>query len=284
MIIVLVHNCRYLATGDSYFTIGTSYRISRSAISIIIPETCQALWDVLCPEVMPIPNLEKWRQIAMDFESFWQFPNCHGAIDGKHINIEAPANTGSLYFNYKKNFSVVLMAVVDASYKFVLVDIGAYGRQGDANVFARSTFGKRLLAGDMQLSPSKRLPGEGSPTVPPVFVGDEAFPLRTNLMRPYPGTGLTLGKKIFNYRLSRARRVVENAFGILATRFRVFRRPINLKPSNIDAVIKGAVVLHNYLRQKAVVQYIGANSVGCEDGEGDVRPGEWRDNYPKCHH
>ena len=69
-------------------------------------------------------------------------------------------------------------------------------------------------------------------------------------MRPYPGKHLTLQQQIFNYRLSRARRVAENAFGILVSRFRVFRRPLLVKPEVVDAVVKACTVLHNFLRKR----------------------------------
>ena len=115
--------------------------------------------------------------------------------------------------------------------------------------------------------------------MPPVFVGDEAFPLWKNLMRPYPGKNLSYKQRVFNYRLSRARRIVENAFGILASRFRVFRRPLLLQPQNADAVIKGAVVLHNFLRKEAGSRYLSPLSVDHESENGDVVPGEWRQTF-----
>jgi len=75
-----------------------------------------------------------------------------------------------------------------------------------------------------------------------VIIGDDAFPLSTNLMKPYIKTGLSNYERIFNYRLSRARRVVENAFGILVWRFRIFSRPIELKPDTSDKVIFARLV------------------------------------------
>ena len=83
---------------------------------------------------------------------------------------------------------------------------------------------------------------------PYIFVADEAFPLRKNLMRPFPGRGLTHKKTVFNYRLSRARHAVECAFGILAQRFRIYHRKIRLLPDSVLSVIKATVVLHNMLQ------------------------------------
>lgn len=70
--------------------------------------------------------------ISLEFKKKWNFPNVVGAIDGKHVRIKSPANSTSVFFNYKDFFSVILMAVVDASYKFIGIDVGSYGREGDA--------------------------------------------------------------------------------------------------------------------------------------------------------
>ena len=142
------------------------------------------------------------------------------------------------------------MAVADANYNFVAVDVGAYGRQSDGNVFANSVFGKMLKRQELLLPSDESLPGCTAPRLPYVFVADEAFPLMENLMRPFSGTGLSRDKTIFNYRLSRARRVVENAFGILATRCRCFHRSLMQKCDHVDAIVKAGVILHNFLQRE----------------------------------
>ena len=79
--------------------------------------------------------MQDWNIIEKKFNTKWNFLNCIGALDGKHIVITAPWNSGSLYFNYKGTFSLVLMALVDADYKFIYVDIGDYGSNADGAVF-----------------------------------------------------------------------------------------------------------------------------------------------------
>jgi hypothetical protein len=108
-----------------------------------------------------------------------------------------------------------------------------------------------------------------------VIVGDDAFPLKSYLMKPYSKRKMNKREKVFNYRLSRARRIVENAFGILAWRFRIFQRPINLKVETIDLITWVACALHNWLHHVNPTC-----TVGLVDGEdlntGDVIPGRWR--------
>jgi len=94
--------------------------------------------------------------------------------------------------------------------------LGAYGREGDSTVFKECPFGKNVYTEQLGLPATKPLPNTQDKPQPFVVIGDEAFGLHKNLLRPFPGRGLDQRKRIFNYRLSRARRYVECAFGILA--------------------------------------------------------------------
>lgn len=156
---------------------------------------------------MPVPTREMWIQKAKEFYDNAQFPLCIGAVDGKHIRIINPKNSGSLFFNYKHFFSIVLLAVCDANYLFTSIDVGAYGREGDSQIFWRSNFGKMLKNNTLKIPADASLPnGDSDCLLPYVIVGDEAFGLQKNIMRPYPGKNLTYKQRIFNYRLCRARR------------------------------------------------------------------------------
>jgi hypothetical protein len=113
-------------------------------VQSIVFEVCSAIISKLKEEYLSIPSEEDWKRIAKEFWDIWNFSNCIGALDGKHVVIEAPPNSGSLYFNYKKTFSIVLLALVDAQYKFLAVDIGAYGKNSDGGILSNSNLGKAL--------------------------------------------------------------------------------------------------------------------------------------------
>ena len=253
--------------------------MSPLVISQIISETCNALWKVLLEnKYIDVPKTEKqWREIADGFYRSWNFPNLVGAIDGKHVLIQAPPRSVSVYFNYKKTFSIVLMAVCDSKYCFTLVDIGDSGSQSDGSVFANSFLG-HAIENDM-LNIPKLSPLPNSETcLPFVFVGDDAFWLKENMMKPYPSQNRTLEEKVFDYRLSRARRIIENSFGIATARFRIFRRPINAKVSTVKSVTKAVVGLHNFLMKKnheGDNQYCPPNYIEREEND-HVLPGDWR--------
>ncbi|XP_064479433.1 uncharacterized protein LOC135392644 [Ornithodoros turicata] len=169
------------------------------------------------------------------------------------------------------------MAVADSSYLFRLIDVGAPGRMSDGGVFKRSPIGQRLHSGLLGLPSSQQLPGSEA-SLPYVLIGDEAFQLREDFLRPYPGSRESPAERIFNYRLSRARRCVENALGILTARFRIFRGPIKLKPDNAERVVKAACVLHNFLcvECRNSSAYCPVGYADHEDSFGNIIAGSWR--------
>ncbi|XP_018578209.1 uncharacterized protein LOC108916438 [Anoplophora glabripennis] len=194
---------RFLATG-MYST-----RIHESTISKFIPEVCRAIYNHLKGEYLEIPTTpEAWKTIADNYYQLWQFPNCLGALDGRHIKFCAPISSGSFYYNYKGTNSIVLLGLAGANYKFIYVNVGVNGRVSDGGVFRESKFSKVLQNNNLNFPEDEVLPGNGSEKLPYVIIADDAFPLST--------------------RLSRARRMIESTFGILVNRFRVLRNPICL--------------------------------------------------------
>ena len=173
-----------MVTGDSQVTIATSFRISPTSIGRIINDTSEAIWITLKEKYIMAPqNENQWKVIASEFERKWNFNHCIGAIDGKHVVMQAPARSGSLFFNYKKTHSIVLMAVCNANYEFTLIDIGDTGRNSDGGVFSSSQLGIAFNENLLKI-PNEEDILNTTASFPFFLVGDEAFPLKQNLMKP----------------------------------------------------------------------------------------------------
>ena len=264
---------RYLATGNSQRDLAFSFKLGRSTINQIFTEVCISLWDVLSEYVSPFSSPEDWKRISNDFCQIWNMPHCIGAIDGKHVCIRQPSHTGTLLHNYKGFVSMVLLAVCDARYSFSFADVGEYGSNNGSGVL---NIGKMFDRNQMDVPDSELIEGTNY-ELPYRLVGDEIFPLQNWLMRPYSGKALINDQqKIFNYRLSRARRIIENTFRILVSRWRVFQTPINATPEKVEKIILAAVALHNYLRQTDNANYTPVGFVDSENDSGEITEGQWR--------
>ncbi|KYN22361.1 Putative nuclease HARBI1 [Trachymyrmex cornetzi] len=257
---------------DSMISMSYQYLIGVSTTSNIIRETCKAIWNTLQPLVLPSALTEtEWLDIAQNFDDVTNFTHCIGAIDGKHVTIQCPNNAGSTYYNYKQSHSIVLLGICDANYIF------RFGRRSDGGIFGDSIIGRNFDSQRMNVP--KPAAVEGGRILPFCLVGDEAFPLKPYLLRPYPSRiGLTLMDDIFNYRLSHARRIIENTFGILASQWRVFRKPIIAQPETAKLIVQATVCLHNWLRKEDIGKnmYVSPNMIDEESEDlNSFQPG-WR--------
>ena len=269
---------RYLASGESYHSLMYGFRVAHNTISLLIPQVCEAIIAEFAPEFVPCPTTaEGWRNISKNFSERWNFHHCVGALDGKHIAIKCPKNGGSLYYNYKGFHSIILMALVDADYKFTWVEVGCHGSAGDAQVFNNSELKEAIDTGAINFPKPDALPGDDQP-MPYFIVGDDAFALRSWLMKPFSCRNMTHEQRILNYRLSRARRIVENAFGILAHRFRCLLTTLQQTPSTASSIVLACVCLHNLLRSRKADAPVP--DVDQENAEHDIIPGAWRNDTP----
>ncbi|KAK3795995.1 hypothetical protein RRG08_035172 [Elysia crispata] len=179
----LVITLRYLGNGTSFRSLAFSFRMGKTTVAEIVYETVVAIWEELQPIHMPVPSEENLRSVAAGFLSNWNFPNCVGAIDGKHVPIRCPSNSGSMFFNYKKFFSVTLQGVSDANYRFINIDVGGYGKQSDGGTFQASEFYRALTDGKINLPKHSFLP-QTNVVAPYVLIGDEAYPLLPFVLKP----------------------------------------------------------------------------------------------------
>ncbi|XP_070185252.1 putative nuclease HARBI1 [Littorina saxatilis] len=270
---------RHLASGDRYPSLSYAFRVSRHTIAKFLPLVCQAIVDEYKDEVIACPTTaEEWQAIADEFERKWNVPHAVGALDGKHVAIRKPPQSGSLYYNYKGFFSLVMLALVDADYNFIWVDVGAMGHMSDAQIYSNASEVKECFEdGTINLPPPQPMTNDDRP-IPYFMLADDAFALRTYLMKPYSKRGMTDAELITNYRISRGRRVVENAFGILASRWQVLHTTLQQHPKVATSVVEAAVCLHNLMRMR--YPRLQNAELDIEDAAHNIVPGDWRRRAP----
>lgn len=140
---------RYLITGTPFRKLAVPFRISKTAIANIVVQVCNAIWNNFNNTHMKFPNTEDFKEIANSFSNLNKFPHCCGNLDGKHIRLNRPQLSGSMYYNYKNYYSIVLLAVSDAQNTFRIIDVGAYGKDSDGGVLSHSIFFKELSSGNI---------------------------------------------------------------------------------------------------------------------------------------
>ena len=232
-----------LATPCEYRTVGHLFRVARSTVCVIVHKTCKAIFDVLFSEYVTFPKGRQLEETIRGFETRWQIPQCAGAIDGSHIPVSVPVNLHTDYYNRKGWYSMLVQAVVNYNYTITDVNIGWPGSVHDARVFVHSGLYQKATAGE--LLPQAFAKDISGVQVPPYLIADAAYPLKTWLMKPFPDRGLSSNKRTFNYRLSRARMVVENAFGRLKGRWRRLLKRCDMSLNNVPVIVAACCVLHN---------------------------------------
>ena len=241
--------CLYrLGRGDYYFTISEMTGRGLSTVSSIVKEVSELLvehlWDESVSVFMP-KSAEEFKEKVIDMEELWQFPCCWAAGDGCHITMKCPP--GGLesckeYHNFKNFYSIVLMGVVDSRYRFVWGNCEYAGNSHDAIILKSTELWTNIVEDGLLPNIGKKI---GEISCPPLFVGDSAFPLHTWPLKPYTNAVLTPQQRYFNYRLSRARKVTEGAYGQLKGRWRVLLRKNESSKEQVRITPLACIVLHN---------------------------------------
>ncbi len=230
-----------LATGADYRSLQELFGIGRSTACNIFQEFVTAVVVVLKQRFLRHPTDQEFQDIARGFRDTWGMPQCVGAIDGTHIPIIAPSEHRNSYYNRKGWYSMICQAVCDHRGRFWDIYVGWPGRCHDARVFANSP----LLQSDTCRVPNVTEPF-ANVQVPMFIAGDPAYPLLTWLMKAYPeNAGTPEEQRYFNYRLSRARMVIECAFGRLKGRWRLLMKRMDNDLSLVPTIVLAACVLHN---------------------------------------
>lgn len=213
--------------------------------------------------------------MVLQFSKRWNYPGCLGAVDGKHIRIRCPNAAGSNFYNYKGFHSIILMGVVNRNYEFLYINAGAEGKTADGGCWRQCEFAKAMDKERLNLPSDIVL--EDHQEIPCHLIGDDAFPMGKRLLKPYPQCFLSKEERIFNYRLSRARRLVENVFGILASKFQILKTEMRYTVPHCVNIVWAVCILHNVLRKLCGQAYMPPGSFDSEDINYAVIPGDWRE-------
>jgi len=233
-----------LATGDTYRSTGLQFGIGRCTAMLLKADFCKAIAKRAINFIKFPETEEELTQNNHLFAQKSPFPHVVGAIDGSHIPLKTePVNEQIEYFNRKQDYSVVVQAVADVSFKFLDVSTGFPGSIHDARILRLSKLQRESAQGNCLNGPSKQI---GGCEVGPLLVGDSAYPLSTWLMKPFQQTRtLTESQLRYNCTLSQARVVIEQAYGILKGCWRCLYKAMEEKTSSIPLTILACCVLHN---------------------------------------
>ena len=234
-----------LSTTTECRTVAALFGVGRSSVYDIVNDTCAAIAKHVMHKYVHVPNTDILQEIVNGFESQWGFPQAVGAIDGSHIPIIKPLQSASDYYNRKGYYSILIQGLVDYRGLFMDVIIGWPGKVHDARVFSNSSCFRKGNENVLFPQWSRNINGV---SVPLVVLGDSAYPLLPWLMKPYlENDHTTPQERIFNYRQSRARMVVENAFGRLKGKWRcLMKRNDAQLLKNIMHMTAACVTLHNF--------------------------------------
>ena len=198
-----------------------NFGVAHNTVSKIIHQVCEVLIAEYARELLSTPpqTPEQWKAVAQQFGDRWQLYNSDGALSGKHIAIQGLRWGSSLYYSYKGFHSIVLMALVDADYKFIWAEVGSNGSAGDAQVFKSSELKEVIVKQVLGLPETEAMPNDDRP-MPFCIASDDAFTLKTWLMKQYSKRNLSYSERVFHYRLSQGQCIVKYVLDILAHCFR----------------------------------------------------------------
>lgn len=236
-----------LSRGDYYYTISEMTGFGVATVCNITIEVSEEIVRKMRKETVAnkFPStLDDFKEYVLDMEELWQFPLAFSALDGCHIPIKMPsggAESAKEYHNYK-NFSIVLMGMVDPKSRFIWASVGCPGSNHDSIIFRSTDLFARLIEGYIFPAYSKLIEGIN---VPFMILADSAFPHFPWIQKPYTNAVLSEKQHYFNYRLSRARMIVERAYGMLKSRWRVLHRRCDSNKETMKIKTLACIVLHN---------------------------------------
>uniref|UniRef100_A0A8R1E8W9 DDE Tnp4 domain-containing protein n=2 Tax=Caenorhabditis japonica TaxID=281687 RepID=A0A8R1E8W9_CAEJA len=236
---------QFVTGGESFRRTSQRIGVAKTVISNTVGEVAKSVNENFKQIYLP-ESPEQWRSVEDSFGRR-RLIRSLGCLDGKHIRIKAPPNSGSLFYNYKHYFSFVLLGLVDGDGRFLWIDIGTPGSSSDSCIFNASTL-KSILEDDDNLPMNQYL--DRRTVMPSFIIADGIFRLSKRVMKPYGGrSGLQADEILYNKNISNTRVRVEHAFGVLSNRFRILRKEIECEYKNAVDLVQSLCHLHNAMIQ-----------------------------------
>ncbi|XP_065061675.1 uncharacterized protein LOC135688686 [Rhopilema esculentum] len=239
----------YMSDKGRYRKVANSFGVARSTVSMVIRRVTKAISQHLGSKYIKLPVTQA--EVEHHTKKFLKnhgFPQCIGAVDGTHIEINQPNDNYTDFLNRKGRYSFNVQAVCNYQYLFIDVVIQWPGSVHDARVFGNSSISHCLRSGKIPTQEKEIVPD--SKKVPVCLIGDAAYPILPFLMKEFPSGAKTVHEQFFSYRLSSARMTIECAFGRLKGRFSALRRPLDIKLESVPYFIHACFILHNICELK----------------------------------
>ena len=244
--------CLYrLGRGDYYYTLAEMVGLAPCTVSTVVHEVNEALvgclWKDFVSAHMPVTDHDFESKI-LNMKEQWQFPFSWCAVDGCHIPIKCPGGqeTSKEYHNVKNVHSIILMSIVDATYYFVWGSCGYPGNSRDSIILQSTSLWASIKEGKFLPQSSQK---KNEICIPPLIRGDSAFPFESFLLKPYSNAVMTKEQRFFKYRLSRARMVVEGAYGQLKGRWHLLLKKSEGNLYQTKIAVLSCMVLHTICLQ-----------------------------------
>ena len=233
----------YLKDQGGYRMTTNWFGVGLATLTVILRQFCDAVISI-APQILRLPKKKEETQAIMDaFETKFGFPQVVGCIDGTHIPIKSPIEHGHEYFCYKMKHSLNVQAICDEKGVFLDVDISWPGSVHDGKVFKNSFINSQFS--NKTFPGNSKLLVQGHAMVPPLLIGDPAYPLLPNVMKEY-STCSSNDEVVYNVMLRSTRNQIECAFGRLKARWRMLLRSVDVDISLTPKLIYTCFILHNF--------------------------------------
>ena len=234
----------YLKDQGSLRMTANTFGVSVATVSVSLRMVCHAITKHLGPLYIKFPlTKEEIKASAALFEEKFGLPQVIGCIDGTHIAIMQPSENPHDYFCYKMKYSLNCQGICDEKGLFIDAEVRWPGSVHDARVYANSAVNKKFISKEIPFVNQELVPGYAP--VPPLLLGDPAYPLLPNVMKEFP-TCRNEKETTFNNHLRSTRNQIECAFGRLKARWRILNRTLDVDLEFATTLIYSCFVLHNF--------------------------------------